>query len=362
MSTVPVPSPEAIVEAIHASAEAADLVGESVAARAERFAGVSHDEDSGQMRTKVEIWSDGLSLKQKIALEKSILGFFPGVTVYFKRRLKSPSSDPKPTSRPPAPFGVRVDRTAIPGVRHLVVVASGKGGVGKSTVSCNLAVALARSGRRVGLLDADIYGPSAPMMLGVSGAMPVAPGGKLIPLEAHGVKVVSFGFMSDSENPVIWRGPMVSKALEQLLYSTVWGDLDVLVVDLPPGTGDVQLTMIERLPIHGAVVVSTPQDVALLDAAKAFSMFRKMDVRVLGMVENMSQFVCPKCGHHEAIFGEGGAASFAEQRQVPVLARIPLTLELRRRGDAGTPAAAGPDELARPFVQLGQMVAEQLAL
>ena len=313
---------------------------------------------------QIIIFSDGLDLHGKIALERAFLselvaqqkqaGNVPvEVTAYFRKRIPEVSGGPKlpkESGSRPSPFGLKVNKRAIPGVRHVIAVASGKGGVGKSTVSTNLAVALASSGQRVGLLDADIYGPSAPTMLGAKASMAVASGGRLEPVLAHGVKVVSFGFLSDAYNPVIWRGPMVSKALEQLFYSVDWGELDYLVVDLPPGTGDVQLTLAERLPIHGAIVVTTPQDVALIDAHKAVTMFEKLDVPILGLVENMACFTCPSCGHEEDIFGDEGFAEFSRERRLPVLARIPLNRKIRMGADAGIPAAVDAEsDLAKPY-------------
>jgi ATP-binding protein involved in chromosome partitioning len=254
-------------------------------------------------------------------------------------------SGPIPIRKKPNFYGLNIDKRAIPGVQNVIVVASGKGGVGKSTVSTNLAVALGKLGKRVGLLDADIYGPSAPMMLGLTGTLHLSDDNKLIPKEAHGIKTMSFGFLSDHYHPVIWRGPMISKALQQLFYDVAWGELDYLVVDLPPGTGDIQLTLIERLPIHGALIVTTPQDIALLDAHKALSMFTKLEVNVLGVVENMSQFACPHCGGDVDIFGHEGVNRFSEERKLPVLCRIPLNKTIRMNCDAGTPAAMreGPE-------------------
>ena len=256
------------------------------------------------------------------------------------------------------PFGFPIKKKAIPGVGRVIAVSSGKGGVGKSTVSSNLAVALAKRGKSVGLLDADIYGPSAPLMLGLKGPMPVSGGNRIQPLENYGVKCVSFGFMTDEANPVIWRGPMVAKALKQLFYETNWGEVDFLIIDLPPGTGDVQMTMIEQLPIHGGVVVSTPQSVALLDAHKGLTMFEKMKVPVLGVVENMSHFTCPSCGHEEAIFGDG-VEDFSEQRQVPIIAKIPLLSKIRERADSGKPIALDEDGVAKHYQSLAEVVIER---
>lgn len=240
----------------------------------------------------------------------------------------------------------------VTGVDRIIAVGSGKGGVGKSTVSSNLAVALARLGRRVGLLDADIHGPSQPRMMGVS-ARPQSPDGKtIIPLTAHGVTVMSLGLMLKDDEAVIWRGPMLMGALQQMLTQVDWGRLDVLIVDLPPGTGDVQLTLCQRTQLTGAIVVSTPQDVALLDARKALDMFRKLGTPVLGMIENMSTFCCPNCGHETPIFGRGGVRAEAARLDLPFLGELPLDLSVRLAGDAGTPVAAGDGPVAEAYGRL----------
>ncbi|EAQ02924.1 Putative Mrp (Multidrug resistance-associated proteins) family protein [Pseudooceanicola batsensis HTCC2597] len=240
------------------------------------------------------------------------------------------------------------------GVDRIIAIASGKGGVGKSTVSANLAVALARQGRRVGLLDADIYGPSQPRMMGASGR-PASPDGKTIePLRAHGVTLMSIGFMVDEGKAVVWRGPMLMGALQQMLGQVAWGQLDVLIVDLPPGTGDVQLTLCQRSELTGAFVVSTPQDVALLDARKAIDMFATLKTPVLGLIENMSTFICPACGHESQIFGHGGVAAEADRLGVPLLAQLPIDLDTRLSGDAGTPIAAGDGPMAEAYGRLAE--------
>ena len=330
----------------------------------DRFLDISWRPEGG---LRVDVASDGLTLSEKEALEatvKNALGSEDSgldIVVYFKRRAAAPEAPrpkgPVPLTDRKAPFGLSIDKKAIPGVTEIIVVASGKGGVGKSTVSANLAAALASQGKKVGLLDADIYGPSAPLMLGVSGPMAVSGGTRLVPKEAHGVKVVSFGFLTDTQEPVIWRGPMIAKAFKQLAYDVAWGELDYLVVDLPPGTGDIQLVLIESLPIHGAIIVTTPQDVALLDAHKALSMFQRLEVRVLGLVENMSMFTCSRCGHEEHIFGAGGGERMAEERGLKVLARLPLESAVRSHGDSGQPIAlAHGSKAAEEFRRLASIV------
>lgn len=232
----------------------------------------------------------------------------------------------------------------LPGVKNIIAVASGKGGVGKSTTSANLALALAAEGAEVGLLDADIYGPSQPLIMGVAGQQPETDGQHILPLRNYGVKVMSIGSMIDPEQPMVWRGPMVTQALTQLLNDTEWGELDYLIIDLPPGTGDIQLTLSQKVPVTGAVIVTTPQDIALLDARKGLKMFEKVGVPILGIVENMSMHVCSNCGHVEPIFGEGGAAKMCADYGVELLGQLPLDLSIRVGADGGRPSvAAEPD-------------------
>jgi ATP-binding protein involved in chromosome partitioning len=234
------------------------------------------------------------------------------------------------------PHKVQEDLKPLDTIANIIAVGSGKGGVGKSTTAVNLALALQREGARVGLLDADIYGPSIPAMLGVKG-QPSTDGEHIIPKEAHGLKVMSIGFLVEEDSAMIWRGPMVTSALQQLLNDTLWGSLDYLIIDLPPGTGDIQLTLAQRIPVSGAVIVTTPQDIALLDARRAVNMFRKVDVPVLGVVENMSTHICTNCGHEEAIFGEGGGEEMAKDFDIPLLGRLPLAMEIRSSLDEGKP-------------------------
>ena len=242
----------------------------------------------------------------------------------------------------------------IAGVDRIIAIGSGKGGVGKSTVSSNLAVALAKLGRRVGLLDADIYGPSQPRMMGVS-KRPASPDGKIIePLHAHGVTMMSIGLMLKEDEAVIWRGPMLMGALQQLLGQVAWGELDVLIIDLPPGTGDIQLTLCQRTHLTGAIVVSTPQDVALLDARKALDMFQKLKTPVLGLIENMSSYVCPNCGHEAHLFGHGGVAAEAKRLDLPFLGELPLSIDVRLAGDAGKPIALGDGPAAQAYARLAE--------
>ncbi len=247
-------------------------------------------------------------------------------------------------------------------VPQVVAVASGKGGVGKSTVAVNLAAALQASGKRVGLLDVDIYGPSLPRLTGLRDAKPERAGEKIIPIDGHGMKLMSMGFLVNEEAPMIWRGPMVHSAVRQLLHDVDWSGCDVLVLDLPPGTGDVQLTLVQQVPLSGAVIVSTPQDIALVDARKGLEMFRKTNVPVFGIVENMSYFCCPACGARSDIFGHGGARAEAEKLGVPFLGEIPLDGEIRALSDAGKPVVLErPDSAqAKAFAAVAQEVEEML--
>jgi ATP-binding protein involved in chromosome partitioning len=252
---------------------------------------------------------------------------------------EAPPQGLSPT-RPGAARDARHRPGGVPGVTHIIAVASGKGGVGKSTTAVNLAIALKDLGLRIGVLDADIYGPSMPRLLGLKGQPQQLAGNKLAPMEAYGLKVMSMGFLVDEETPMIWRGPMVMSALSQMLKDVAWGELDILVVDMPPGTGDAQLTMAQQVPLAGAVIVSTPQDLALIDARKGLNMFRKVNVPVLGIVENMSTFICPHCGERSDIFGHGGAKSEAKRLGVPFLGEVPLTLAIRETSDEGRPVVA----------------------
>jgi ATP-binding protein involved in chromosome partitioning len=269
-----------------------------------------------------------------------------------------PVAAPRPRSRQPV-AGAKV---AVPGIGAIIAVASGKGGVGKSTVAVNLALGLQALGHSVGILDADIYGPSLPRLLGISGRPEKLEGRTMKPLEIHGLKVMSMGFLVAEGTPMIWRGPMVISALTQMLREVAWGELDILVVDMPPGTGDAQLTMAQQVPLAGTVIVSTPQDLALIDARKGLAMFRRVDVPVLGIVENMSTFICPHCGQRTDLFGHGGARQEAERLGVPFLGEIPLDIAIREMSDAGVPVIAaepdGPPAIA--FRQIAAAVGSEL--
>jgi ATP-binding protein involved in chromosome partitioning len=255
--------------------------------------------------------------------------------------------------------GVKV----LPQVKNIIAVASGKGGVGKSTTAVNLALALVAEGANVGLLDADIYGPSQTMMLGIQGKPESSDGKTMQPLQAHGLQVMSIGSMVDSETPMVWRGPMVTQALEQMLNQTTWSDLDYLIVDMPPGTGDIQLTLSQKVPVTGAVIVTTPQDIALLDARKGLKMFEKVGIPILGIVENMAIHVCSSCGHTEHVFGEGGGARMAAQYKVDYLGGLPLDIRLREHTDAGTPTLVADEgcDLSEIYKTIARKVAIAVA-
>jgi ATP-binding protein involved in chromosome partitioning len=259
--------------------------------------------------------------------------------------------------------GAGAANALVPGVKTIVAVASGKGGVGKSTTSTNLAVGLASFGLSVGMLDADIYGPSQPRMMGISGR-PSSPDGKILrPMENYGVKCMSMGFLVAEDTPMIWRGPMVQSALQQMLRDVEWGELDIMVIDMPPGTGDAQLTIAQQVPLSGAVIVSTPQDIALIDAKKGLNMFRKVDVPVLGIVENMSYFTCPNCGHESHIFSHGGARREAETLGMEFLGELPLDIEIRETSDGGRPIVVSkPDSPhSQVYVAIAQRVWEKVS-
>jgi len=257
---------------------------------------------------------------------------------------------------------------AVPGIKNIIAVASGKGGVGKSTVSANLSLALSAAGAKVAILDADIYGPSQPRMMGVSGKPEALDNKMLVPMIGHGLKIMSIGFLVEEDTPMIWRGPMVTQALEQMLRGTSWNhdgeEIDYLVIDLPPGTGDIQLTLSQKVPVSGAVIVTTPQDIALLDARKAYKMFEKVDVPIFGIIENMSTHVCTNCGHEEAIFGEHGAQKMADDYSLDVLGEIPLEMSIRELADSGTPTvvALPESETAKRYQSIALKIAGKLSI
>ena len=289
------------------------------------------------------------------------------VTVTMEKPPGAPRPAPQPAHEHHHAPGPRAQAArasqAVPGVKTIIAVASGKGGVGKSTTACNLALALSRFGLAVGLLDADIYGPSMPRLLGLGGKPEVVEGRMMRPLQGFGVKVMSIGFLVEEETPMIWRGPMVMSALTQMLREVQWGELDVMVVDMPPGTGDAQLTMAQSVPLAGAVIVSTPQDLALIDARRGIAMFRRTEVPILGIVENMSTFICPSCGQRSDIFNHGGAKHEAERLGVPYLGEVPLAMPIRESSDAGRPIViSDPDgPQAQAYVGIARRVLDVLS-
>jgi ATP-binding protein involved in chromosome partitioning len=309
--------------------------------------------DGSRVNLTVELLSPIAPYKGTMEKElKEAAGAIPGVEtveVTYLTRVRASGSG-------------KVDADPIPGVRNTVAVASGKGGVGKSTVAANLAVALAKAGAKVGLLDADVYGPSIPLMMGQS-SKPLVRGGKIVPLEAYGVKVMSIGFLLDPEKALIWRGPLVAQLITQFLNDVLWEDLDYLVIDLPPGTGDVQLTLTQKIPLSGAIIVTTPQEVALADAVKGLKMFQEVKTPVVGIIENMSGFICPHCGEKTPIFGEGGGKRTAAEHGVPFLGEVPIEPLVREGGDMGKPIVAShpESETAKAFDHLAEAVALQLA-
>ncbi len=330
-----------------------------------RFPGMSRDIVSFGFVDRVAAGDDGIVVELAIATHNRDAA--AAVRDEADKRLRALEAGPVRVElrlmAPPAPAqqAVSQDPGLIPEVQHVVAVASGKGGVGKSTVAANLAARLAQLGHRVGLLDADIYGPSMPMMFGITDK-PVVEGQRIVPFERHGVKIMSLGFILDVDTPVIWRGPMVVKAIEQLLGDVAWGALDYLIVDLPPGTGDAQLTISQKVPMSGAVIVSTPQDIALIDARKGLAMFRKVEVPVIGIIENMSGFACPHCGEVTDVFKKGGGRRTAEALGCPFLGSVPLDPAVVEGGDSGTPiVVSNPDgPHGEAFTRLAEAVATEL--
>jgi ATP-binding protein involved in chromosome partitioning len=336
---------------------AADLTEERVleALKTVRFPGLSRDIVSFGFVKDLSVGGGNVSLRLEIMTESSAaaeeikrdatekIRSLPGVqAVTIRLEVKAPASA-SPRGAPAAP---PPEARILADVRFKIAVASGKGGVGKSTVAANLALALERIGHRVGLMDSDIYGPSQQMMMGIDEKPYVNESNQIVPVERYGVKVMSLGFLMDVDQPVIWRGPMVMKAVEQFLQDVAWGALDFLVIDLPPGTGDAQLTLTQKVHLSGAVIVTTPQDVSLIDARKGLAMFQKVNVPVLGIVENMSYYLCPQCGHRDEIFKHGGGRRTAEQLRVPFLGEIPLDPRVTIGGDSGRPIVAGEPKSA----------------
>lgn len=321
-------------------------------------------EESGEVHA---VGVDGDRVAVEIALGYPADGWRKQFAAEIRERLEADAAIAQATvsvTTRVATHKVQGNLMPLPGVKNIIAVASGKGGVGKSTVAVNLALALAAEGASAGVLDADIYGPSQPLMLGIHGR-PESPDGKsIIPMTNHGLQVMSIGFLVGEDTPMVWRGPMVTQALTQLLHSTRWKDLDYLVVDMPPGTGDIQLTLTQRVPVAGAVIVTTPQDIALLDAKKGLKAFEKVQVPVLGVIENMATHVCSNCGHEEHVFGAGGGARIAEQYGVPLLGSLPLDVRIREQADGGNPTvSAMPDsDLAMRYREIARNTAARLSL
>jgi ATP-binding protein involved in chromosome partitioning len=360
---MPPPSEEQILKALTAVIEPES--GEDIVARGLVSGLVVKDGNVG-FTIEVEPEKGGSEAMEQVRLEAEKTVFaLPGITsvtaVLTAERKPAGDGAAAPGGQPrnaAAGAGAQPTRPGIPGIRSIVAVASGKGGVGKSTTATNLAMALKQMGLSVGMLDADIYGPSQPRMMGISGR-PASPDGRtLTPMENYGVKCMSMGFLVAEDTPMIWRGPMVQSALQQMLREVAWGELDVLVVDMPPGTGDAQLTMAQQVPLSGAVIVSTPQDIALLDARKGLNMFRKVDVPVLGIIENMSLFICPSCGHESHIFSHGGAKEVAATLGMEFLGEMPLDIEIRATSDEGRPIVVShPDS---PHAATYRAIAEKI--
>ena len=300
---------------------------------------------------KVPLGEDPIALEKRTIEKIKELDWVEKVDIKVeKHRVETPKFG-KEAEKPKGP-------QKIEGIKYIVVVASGKGGVGKSTVAANLALSLAQKGKKVGLFDGDIYGPSIPKMFGIEGLVPRVQNNKMVPVERYGIKLLSIGLMLEEDTPVIWRGPLVHKAYQQFFFDTLWGDLDFLVVDFPPGTGDAQISALQLVKIDGAVIVTTPQDVALIDVKKATNMFVKMQVPVIGVVENMSYFKCPKCGEITRIFGQGGAEKLGKEMGLPLLGQIPIDPDIVQQGDVGMPAAAMGMEhpVAAEFMKIAEKV------
>jgi ATP-binding protein involved in chromosome partitioning len=338
--------------------------------RTVRFPGLSRDIVSFGFVKDLAVGGGNVSMRLEIMTESSAaaeemkrdatekLRSVPGVNAVTIRLDVRP-----PSAAPPRPSGAPPDAAILKDVRFKIAVASGKGGVGKSTVAANLALALERRGHRVGLMDSDIYGPSQQMMMGIDEKPYINEANQIVPIERHGVKVMSLGFLMDVDQPVIWRGPMVMKAVEQFLQDVAWGALDFLVIDLPPGTGDAQLTLTQKIHLSGAVIVTTPQDVSLIDARKGLAMFQKVNVPLLGIVENMSYYLCPKCGNREEIFKHGGGRRTAQELKVPFLGEIPLDPKIAIGGDSGLPIVAGEPKssVTEAYMRIAEAIVKTLS-
>jgi len=344
-----------------------DVTREQVESAIKQYIDPYLEQDLVSAKSVKNIAIDGDKLVVDVVLGFPAKGYQDELTAKLKEKLEAIDGVSAATVNVTTkiePHTVQKGVKPIQGVKNIIAVASGKGGVGKSTTAVNLALAMAAEGATVGILDADIYGPSQPRMLGVSDKPESKDGKSLEPLLGHGIQSMSIGYLIEEDTPMIWRGPMVTQALEQLLNDTRWQDVDYLVIDLPPGTGDVQLTLAQKVPVSGAVIVTTPQDIALLDARKALKMFDKVDVSVLGIVENMSIHICSQCGHEEHIFGEGGGARMSEDYDVDFLGALPLDIQIREEVDSGTPTVAKEPEgrIAQIYREIARRTAAKLSL
>lgn len=345
----------------------ADVTAAQVEEKLASFVEPHLEQDLVTAKCVKDVSVDGGKATLKIVLGFPAAGYIPELTAKLKELVESidgiDSADIDVSSRISA-HSAQKGVKHIESIKNIIAVASGKGGVGKSTTAVNLALALSAEGASVGVLDADIYGPSQPRMLGISGSPESADGKSLEPMKNYDIQAMSIGFLVDEETPMIWRGPMVTQALQQLLNDTNWKDLDYLVVDLPPGTGDIQLTLAQQVPVSGAVIVTTPQDIALLDARKGLKMFEKVEVPVLGIVENMSIHICSECGHEEAIFGEGGGSRMSEDYDVDFLGGLPLDKRIREETDSGKPTVvAEPDSrISQIYREIARRTAAKLSL
>jgi len=332
-----------------------------------QYTDVNLDRDPVSAGVVKDISIDGAAVKVKIVLGYPAFGYVDELSAALQAKVEAVEGVDSAEVDATWEIGshsVQGGMNPLDGIKNVIAVASGKGGVGKSTTAVNLALALQMEGARVGVLDADIYGPSIPRMLGIEGKPESSDGKSLEPMGGHGLQVMSMGFMVDEETPMIWRGPMVTQALEQLLRDTQWKSLDYLIIDLPPGTGDVQLTLAQKVPVSGAVIVTTPQDIALLDARKGLKMFQKVEVPVLGIVENMSIHICSECGHAEHIFGSGGGTSMSEQYDVDFLGALPLDIDIRVNADGGHPSVAQDPEskASQIYREIARRTAAKLSL